>query len=72
MKLVRKKTWELYDLSKDRTETGNLASKQPELAAKMEADWNAWFTECTGEVFADAKARREAEKKANNQKKGGA
>jgi hypothetical protein len=38
----------------------------------MEADWNAWFTECTGEVFADAKARREAEKKANNQKKGGA
>jgi arylsulfatase A-like enzyme len=71
MKLVRKKTWELYDLSKDRTETVNLASKQPELAAKMEADWNAWFTECTGEVFADVKARREAEKKAKSQKKGG-
>jgi len=72
MKLVRKKKWELYDLSKDRTETVNLASRRPELAAKMEAGWNAWFTECSGEDFADAKARREAAKKAKKKRKDGA
>ncbi|MCP4786321.1 MAG: sulfatase-like hydrolase/transferase [Fuerstiella sp.] len=63
MKLVRKRTWELYDLSKDRTETGNLASKQPELAAKMESAWNAWFEDCTDESFAKVKERKAAEKK---------
>ncbi len=65
MKLVRKKKWELYDLSKDRTETVNLASKQPELAAKMESAWNAWFEDCTGESFARLQEEMAAEKKAD-------
>ena len=43
-KLVRdgKKGWELYDLSKDRTETNDLATKFPERVEAMEKQWNAW------------------------------
>ena len=43
-KLVRQKTgpWQLYDLSKDRTETQNLASTFPERTAKMQQKWENW------------------------------
>lgn len=36
------KEWELYDLSTDRTETRNLAEKEPEKVGEMVAAWNAW------------------------------
>jgi arylsulfatase len=62
MKLVRKNTWELYDLSKDRTETVNLAEKHPKLAANMEAQWHAWIKECTEMNYAAYKAKLESEK----------
>ncbi|PHR95022.1 MAG: arylsulfatase [Blastopirellula sp.] len=65
MKLVRKKTWELYDLSKDRTETVNLAGKLPKHAAHMEAQWHAWFKECTGMNYAAYKAKLESNKTSN-------
>lgn len=41
-KLVAEKdsTWELYDLSKDRSETKNLAAGYPEKVAEMEKAWN--------------------------------
>ena len=31
--------WELYDLSKDRSEQHNLIASQPDLAKKMAAEW---------------------------------
>lgn len=36
------KEWELYDLSTDRTETDDLARKNPGHVAQMSDDWNAW------------------------------
>ncbi|HEX4149024.1 MAG TPA: arylsulfatase [Pirellulales bacterium] len=43
-KLVQKwhGPWELYDLEADRTEQRNLIDQQSEVAAKLEAAWNAW------------------------------
>ena len=37
-----KKTWELYDLKTDRSETTDLAAKFPDRAAAMARDWEAW------------------------------
>ncbi len=52
-KLVRNSpTWELYDLAVDRTETHNLAAQRPELVAKMNAQWLAWWKDCTGSDWA--------------------
>ncbi|MGV3640549.1 MAG: hypothetical protein ACO1NZ_08535, partial [Adhaeribacter sp.] len=34
--------WELYDLSKDRIESKNLAAKHPEKVKEMEALWEKW------------------------------
>ena len=36
------KQWELYDLSKDRTETINLANQQPARVETMSAAWGKW------------------------------
>lgn len=43
-KLVREEgqDWELYDLSRDRTELKNLADAQPDLAQRLEAKWRNW------------------------------
>ena len=40
-KIVRegRRPWALYNLAKNRTETNNLASKNPELVTKMAAIW---------------------------------
>ena len=37
--------WELYDMHADRTETNNLAEKQPERTATMVAQYNTWAKE---------------------------
>lgn len=37
--------WELYDLSKDRTEINNLAASHPEKLAEMIAKYEAWWAE---------------------------
>lgn len=34
--------WELYDMEADRTERRNLVAEQPELAADLIAQWEAW------------------------------
>jgi len=34
--------WELYDLSKDRTEMNNLIDKMPKRAARMKRMWESW------------------------------
>ena len=46
-KLVQKKNdpWQLYDLSRDRTETTNLASKFPARVTGMRARWEEWAKE---------------------------
>lgn len=36
------KEWELYDLSKDRTETNDLAKQKPEIATQMSHVWVQW------------------------------
>jgi arylsulfatase len=35
-------TWELYDIDKDRTETNDLAAREPERVKKMSALYDAW------------------------------
>jgi len=58
-KLVRLgATWELYDLASDRAEMNNLATKRPDIVNKMEAQWLAWWKDCTGEAWT-GKAPRE-------------
>jgi arylsulfatase len=37
--------WELYDLSKDRTELNNLADSHPEKLAELRDKFDAWWTE---------------------------
>jgi len=34
--------WELYDMEADRTERHNMIDKQPAVAKKLIADWDAW------------------------------
>lgn len=68
-KLVRKGragNWELYDLSKDRTEQKNLAMEQPVQAQKLIAMWDAWATRAQVKPYPkDAKneGKRKAGKK---------
>ncbi len=38
--------WELYDLAADRTETNNLASKQPDRVQTMATLWDGWAKRC--------------------------
>ena len=40
------KRWELYDLAADRTETNDLAAKNPERVEAMAAEWQRWATKC--------------------------
>ena len=35
--------WELYDLSKDKTETNNLAASNPEKLAEMIEKYDSWW-----------------------------
>ena len=36
------KQWQLFDLEADRTETNDLATKHPEIVARLRADYTAW------------------------------
>ena len=47
MKLVsfRNSPWELYDLSKDRTELNDLAAQKPELVEQLRKKWMKWAEE---------------------------
>ena len=42
---IRQEKWELYDLSKDRTELHNLANKYPDRVKEMSARWLVWANE---------------------------
>ncbi len=58
-KLVRLgKTWELYDMEKDRTETNNLAAERPDVVKSLAEAWNDWIRESTGEEYRSNKTRK--------------
>ncbi len=40
------KPWELYDLSKDRSETSDLAAKLPERVASLSSSYESWAERC--------------------------
>ena len=63
-KLVQHKSepWQLYDLSKDRTETRNLASKFPERVLQMKSLWEEWAQEVELKVKS-TKSRKNPSKK---------
>jgi len=42
--------WELYDLSKDRTEINNLAESNPEKLTELRDKYEAWWTEVEPEI----------------------
>ncbi|MBG86023.1 MAG: arylsulfatase [Verrucomicrobiales bacterium] len=50
------KTWELYDLAKDRTEAHDLASRHPKLVEELTDKWNVW-AQMTG-VKTDKKKKK--------------
>ena len=61
-KLVRLgTTWELYDLTHDRTETQDLATKRPDIVHKMDADWLNWWKNCTGSEWTGKAPKEKAE-----------
>jgi hypothetical protein len=35
-------------MASDRTETQDLAAKKPDMVQKMDAQWKAWWMDCTG------------------------
>jgi len=47
--------WELYNLAVDRTETDNLAARDPERVKAMAADWKTWARQCEVPIPAPAK-----------------
>ncbi len=62
-KLVRSRsTWELYDMSVDRTETNDLAAKHPDRVEQMGKQWNAWYKDCTGSEYQLAKKKKRKSK----------
>ena len=74
-KLVREyqKRWELYDISRDRTELHNLAGTHPAKAREMIAAWESWATK-HGVAFPKAfnmyqflNAKKKAQKEASKQ-----
>jgi arylsulfatase len=64
-KLVQRKSepWQLYDLSRDRTETKNLASAYPERVLQMKTRWEDWGKEV------DLQTKRQKSKKKPTKKK---
>jgi hypothetical protein len=52
-KLVAEKTekWQLFDIEKDRTELNNLIDKEPEVAKKLVAKYEAWYKRVGAEEF---------------------
>ena len=64
----RKGTWELYDLSKDRSEMNDLAAAQPERAKTLAAKWDAWADRVHVNPFPGTAAKAANPKKAHAKK----
>ena len=55
---VRDGEWELYDMEADRSELNDLASRQPEIAARLEGLWERWADRVGAEPFDAVDPRR--------------
>lgn len=42
---LRERPWELYDIQNDRTELTDLIAGEPEVAKRLEAEWDSWANE---------------------------
>lgn len=54
--------WELYDLSKDRIESHDLAAEYPEKAKELQAEYDAWAKRCGVVPWKKIEAERDAKK----------
>jgi len=54
----RSKPWELYDLSKDRSETVNLVSEYPERVTELSGTYDAWAKRVGGKTHAKCAAAK--------------
>ena len=63
-------TWELYDLSKDRAESNDLASEQPEKVRELEQRWNKATDEFRELAIRDLPLDQKSDTKAAPKKKG--
>jgi len=63
----RNSAWELYDLSKDRSETRNLAADYPEKVAEMEKAWNQHAEEFNALAMQDPPPASAAKKNRKNE-----
>lgn len=61
-------TWELYNLRRDRTETQDLATEQPDKIRELAALWQAWAERCGVWEWADLQNHRTDRKNAKRQK----
>jgi arylsulfatase A-like enzyme len=52
--------WELYNISRDRTETDNLIAKNPEKAQELQAAWEKWYGAFSKKEFASGKAAKKS------------
>jgi arylsulfatase A-like enzyme len=65
--LKRGEDWELYDISKDRSELNDLASQQPDRVKQMSKQWNVWAKRANVIPWPQKKTR--AKPKKNSKKK---
>lgn len=49
-----KQAWELYDMSRDRTETNDLAEHHPDIVRRMARQWDEWATVSYVDPWRDA------------------
>lgn len=61
------KSWELYDLSRDRTETSDLAPDQPELVESLRKSWEDWARK-TGLKVPDSEGKKKRKNPRSNEK----
>ena len=52
------KSWELYDISKDRTENNDLAKQMPELVEELKKDFDQWTKNCLDGISSKKKKKK--------------
>jgi arylsulfatase A-like enzyme len=50
--------WELYDMKAGRTETADLAARQPQMAARLQAKWESWAKRVGVEPWGELRKRQ--------------
>ena len=68
VRLGRDGPWELYNLKTDRTELHDLAATEPDRAAKLAAQWNAWAERADVKPYPTGNAGKKKGKKGKKKK----